>query len=103
MRRDAEFAIIVGVDVIEVAVIAATDEALFQQQRAVRPLRRGQAAAIDVEIVLLGLAAEDRVILKQQAGEDGPGALDAVIGGRLATAADAQHSTTDRTGQENSR
>src|SRR3546814_6411857 len=101
MRRDAECAIIVGVDVIEVAVIAAPDEALFQQQRAVRPLRRGQAAAIDVELVLLGLAADDRVIFKQQARAAGPGALAEFIGGRHAREA-AAHDDEVRSAEQTS-
>src|SRR3546814_2598799 len=71
VRGDAEFAIIVGVDVVEFAAIAALDVAVLQKQRTVRPLRCGQTAAFDEEFILLGLAADDRMVFEQQAGAAG--------------------------------
>src|SRR3546814_8358410 len=49
-----------------------------------------------VELVLLGLAADDRVIFKQQARAAGPGALAEFIGGRHAREAAAHDDEVDR-------
>src|SRR3546814_18584828 len=49
-----------------------------------------------VELVLLGLAADDRVIFKQQARAAGPGALAEFIGGRHAREAAAHDVAVDR-------
>src|SRR3546814_20765376 len=62
VRRQPELLIIVGENVICALAEPAADIAGTRHARAVRSLRRDQSAAIHVELVLLRLAAEHRVI-----------------------------------------
>ena len=67
MRRQPEFPVIVGVNVIAPGAVAALDVVLLDDQPGVRPLRRRQSTAVDHEFILLGLATHDRMIFQQQA------------------------------------
>src|SRR5690606_14373671 len=57
------------------AAEAALDVILLEYQAAVGPLRSRQPPAVDDELVLLGLAAHDRMILEQQAAASGTAVL----------------------------